>query len=452
MQLQPYFKYKNSSIEWLGDIPEHWEVARIKQIGEVKARVGWKALKASEYIKEGYFFLSTPNIKKKDIDFTNVNFIPKWRYDESPEIKLQVDDILLTKDGSTLGTVNIIKYLPSEGTVNSSIAILRFNKNYHNLYVFYQIKSSYIQNIVRLKKDGAGVPHLFQKDINLFNIVTPPLKEQTQIANYLTHQTQHLDRKIQLLQQKIDKYQALQKALINQAVCRGLDEKVPMKDSGVEWVGEIPEHWEVKRVKDTFSQNHVGIKMGPFGSALKSDIIVKKGYKVYGQENVIKGNFQKGKKYIKEEDFKRLQNYEIFEDNIAITMMGTIGKAMVVPKIKRGIMDSHLVRIVVNKNLISPKYFEISMNDAQYLKEDIIRRSKGSIMQGLNSSIIKLLTIVLPPLDEQTQITNYLNQKTTQIQQITTNLQTQIATLQELRKTLINDVVTGKLKIPSQHG
>jgi len=124
MKLKSYESYKDSGIEWLGEIPSEWKIDRVKNIATVRGRVGWKALKASEYVeKSEYIFLATPNIKDEEIDFQNVNYLTKERYYESPEIMLKINDILLAKDGSTLGTVNIIKYLPTKATVNSSIAV-----------------------------------------------------------------------------------------------------------------------------------------------------------------------------------------------------------------------------------------------------------------------------------------------------------------------------------------
>ena len=169
-EFERYAAYKESGVEWLGEVPEHWQLSRIKENGSVRGRVGWKALKADEYVDEGYIFLSTPNIKFKLIDFENVNYITHERYIESPEIMLQNGDILLTKDGSTLGTANIVLTLPCAATVNSSIAVVRFKKQVLNKYLFYQILSDFIQNKISLKKSGMGVPHLFQRDINNFLI------------------------------------------------------------------------------------------------------------------------------------------------------------------------------------------------------------------------------------------------------------------------------------------
>lgn len=247
---QRYEAYKDPVIEGIGEIPSHWSLSRIKDKGTVRGRVGWKALKASEYVDEGYVFLSTPNIKGQEIDFEDVNYITHERYIESLEIALQEDDILLAKDGSTLGTANMVTSLPRKATVNSSIAVLRFDRTVYSRYIYFQILSAYIQRKIALKKSGTGVPHLFQRDINDFLILLPPFSEQQAIAAYLDAKTAQIDRKIDLLTQKAVKYRQLKQSLITEAVTRGLDKSVPMKDSGVDWMGRIPGHWEVKRLKD----------------------------------------------------------------------------------------------------------------------------------------------------------------------------------------------------------
>jgi len=248
--IQFYDEYKESEIDWLGKIPSHWTLSRVKEQGTVRGRVGWKALKADEYVDEGYVFLSTPNIKEKNIDFENVNYITYERYIESPEIIFKENDILLAKDGSTLGIANIVTSLLCEATVNSSIAVLRFRRETHKKYLFYQFLSDFIRIRISLKKSGMGVPHLFQRDINAFILLLPPITEQKEIAHYLDTKTAQIDRKIDLLTQKAKRYEELKRSLINETVTRGLDKSVSMKDSAIDWIGEIPEHWEVQRLKD----------------------------------------------------------------------------------------------------------------------------------------------------------------------------------------------------------
>ncbi|ENV70146.1 restriction endonuclease subunit S [Acinetobacter towneri] len=144
---------KDSGVEWIGQIPEHWNTKKFKYAMSIKARLGWKGLKADEYVDNSeYGFLSTPNIKHQNIKYDECYFITQRRYEESPEIMLQDGDILLVKDGSTLGISNIVKNLPFKCTVNSSIAVLRkFQKEqYLPGFLNYYLKTSSIQNHIKL--------------------------------------------------------------------------------------------------------------------------------------------------------------------------------------------------------------------------------------------------------------------------------------------------------------
>ncbi|MBU3135579.1 restriction endonuclease subunit S [Clostridium gasigenes] len=209
---------KDSGVEWLGEVPRSWGISRIKYEAKINARIGWKALKADEYVENGYVFLATPNIKGKKIDYTNVNYITKERYDESPELKLNIEDVLLTKDGSTLGTVNVVRDLEQEATVNSSIAVVRSNKNLNGIYLNYFIKSNYIQNRITLVKDGMGVPHLFQSDIKIFNVLLPSYDEQILISKYIDDKLVEIDNLINSTGQQIVKIKEAKQSLISEVV------------------------------------------------------------------------------------------------------------------------------------------------------------------------------------------------------------------------------------------
>jgi type I restriction enzyme S subunit len=172
--MNKYKLYKPSDVEWIGDIPQSWEVFKLGNLFSVNGRVGWKNLRSDEYIDEpNFIFLSTPNLKYKNIDFDNVNYITQFRYDESPEIKLQIDDIILVKSGSTLGIVNIVRNLPKPSTVNGSSVILR-KKNTNELSSFYHyfFSSHYFQNLMSVTQGGVGVPSVNQSDINNFKLST----------------------------------------------------------------------------------------------------------------------------------------------------------------------------------------------------------------------------------------------------------------------------------------
>jgi type I restriction enzyme M protein len=169
-------------------LPAGWSRNKLGFLATVKARLGWKGLKAEEYVDEGYIFLSTPNIKESEIDFENVNHITRERYVESPEIMLEVGDVLIAKDGSTLGICNVVRQLPAPATVNSSIAVVRPSAALDSVYLYYLFRSHPFQLLVSRMKGGMGVPHLFQADLRKFEVLLPPRGVQAQIGAYLdTH-------------------------------------------------------------------------------------------------------------------------------------------------------------------------------------------------------------------------------------------------------------------------
>lgn len=221
--LAPHSCFKPSGVDWLGDIPMGWKSSRLGYETWVRARLGWKGLKADEYVDEGFIFLATPNIKSRDIDFVNVNYITQERYDESPEIKLKQGDVLLAKDGSTLGTVNIVRFLPDEATVNSSIAVITPYKGLDGVYLMYLFLSKLMINTIQRVKGGMGVPHLFQSDLNKFYIPLPPFHEQQAIAAYLDEQTTKIDNLIAKVEQAIRTLQEYRSALITAAVTGKID-------------------------------------------------------------------------------------------------------------------------------------------------------------------------------------------------------------------------------------
>ncbi|MEK2044490.1 restriction endonuclease subunit S [Vibrio parahaemolyticus] len=221
--LNPNAPMKDSGVEWLGEVPEHWDRSRLGFECSVKARLGWKGLKADEYVPEGYIFLATPNIKGSEIDFENVNYITKQRYDESPEIMLQEKDLLVTKDGSTTGTTNLVRKLPAPATVNSSIAVIRSRGNILPEYLYYFFVSTYTQNVIKRMQGGMGVPHLFQADLRWFHILLPSSIEQESIAKYLDTQTAKCDLLIEKATNAIQLMKERKIALISAAVTGKID-------------------------------------------------------------------------------------------------------------------------------------------------------------------------------------------------------------------------------------
>lgn len=213
------------------------------------------------------------------------------------------------------------------------------------------------------------------------------------------------------------------------------------KESGVEWLGHVPEHWEVRRFK--FLLRDVdGNKIGPFGSALRLEDMEDEGIKVYGQENIINNDFTVGYRRISPGKYKEMLVYTALPGDILITMMGTSGRCQIVPEeVETGIIDSHLLRLRID-DVIFNKYIQILIDRSYTIKSQIDHMGRGSIMQGLNSGIVKELIIPLPPLPEQHAIAAFLDAQTAKLDTLIAKKRALIAKLKEKRAALITRTVT----------
>lgn len=217
--LNPNAPMKDSEVEWIGMIPEEWSIDFLSKIIWLRARLGWKGLKAEEYVEKGFPFLSAFNIVNNKLKWEGLNFINKERYDESPEIKLSIGDVLIVKDGAGIGKTARIDQLPEgEATVNSSLGVITPSEKLDYKYLHYFLLSNSFQNIIGFIKNGMGVPHLTQENMKSVLITTPPLSEQQAIASYLDEKTSQIDSLIALKLEKITELKDYKKSIIYEYV------------------------------------------------------------------------------------------------------------------------------------------------------------------------------------------------------------------------------------------
>lgn len=210
---------KDSGDRWIGLFPSSWTTRRLNFSSWIRARLGWKGLKASEYVDNGYPFLSAFNIVNDKIKWENLNFINKYRYDESPEIKLSVGDILLVKDGAGIGKCARIDELPcGESTANGSLAVITANYFVDYRYLYYFMISKSFKDHTELLINGMGVPHFTQGEMKKIVIPIPPKSEQQAIVAYLDKQMQRFDSAISNCQRQIALLQERKQIIINEVV------------------------------------------------------------------------------------------------------------------------------------------------------------------------------------------------------------------------------------------
>lgn len=440
--MKQYEKYKDSGIEWIGEIPQSWVVTFLKRYS---SNITDGSHHSPRTELEGRNYVSV-----KDVDyFGNIDLINCKKISEEDFNHLVVNgcqpdygDVLLTKDG-TIGRAAVVE-TNNDFVVLSSLGIIKPNKNkLDSRFLRYFIISGINVEQMFSMIAGAALTRLTIDKIKHLLFTLPSLEEQNQIGKYLDHQTKLIDQLITKKENLVQLLQEQRQAIINEAVTKGLDPNVKMKDSGIEWLGEIPEEWEVKRV------NHISEEMisGPFGSSLKKEFYVKKGYKIYGQEQVIKNDFGYGDYYISEEKFKELRRCEIFSGDVLISCVGTFGKIALVPdNFEKGIINPRLVKITPDKSKINPKYFLILLR-SKITYSQLESMNRGGVMGVINLGILSQLRFPIPKIEIQDKIIDFVEKRINKFEAIDVLLNSQIKKLKEYRQSVISEAVTGKVDV-----
>jgi len=282
-----------------------------------------------------------------------------------------------------------------------------------------------------------------QFDLANHALPLPSYQEQTQIARFLDHETAKIDTLIHEQKRLIELLKEKRQAVISHAVTKGLDPDVPMKDSGVEWLGEVPAHWGNVRLKHLVFEKVAG----PYGSSLTKSMYVSSGYKVYGQQQVISDDFALGDYYISEEKFKELKRHEIHADDVLISVMGTVGRVSVVPEAHEpGIINPRLVRYRFDQRRVLPQFVKAVLMSCLY-QAKLSEASQGTTMEGLNMVILGEMPIVLPPVTAQQKIAKAVDSENSAFTKAINGSRDLVSLLQERRSALISAAVTGKIDV-----
>lgn len=243
---------------------------------------------------------------------------------------------------------------------------------------------------------ATGVPSLTGTTIGNIIVEIPTIFEQNKIADFLSL----YDEKISIQRERVEALERRKKGLLQKVFSQEIRFKA---DDG----SKFPE-WENLNTLDLLKDEKGSIKIGPFGSALKKECFVTKGKKVFAQENVFRNDFKCGKQYVTEEKYNELIGCKLETGDIVISTMGTVGACAIFPKdAEEGIMNSHLLRIRVDKNRVIAEFIAQSIRNAGYIKKQIEILAVGSIMTGLSSSIVQKLIFKLPSLQEQQKIADF---------------------------------------------
>ena len=440
MSFPRYPKYKPSGVEWLGDVPEHWEVRRLKHMCHVfpsnvdkKSYEGETPVFLCNYtdvyhngkIQTGMAFMSATATPEQIIKYT-----------------LRAGDTIITKDSETADDIAISSYVPFDlpGVIcGYHLSMIRPIGGVNGLFIKLLFDSVYTKSCFAVRANGLTRVGLGQYEIDNVELPFPSIGEQALIANFLDRETAKIDALVAEQQRLIELLKEKRQAVISHAVTKGLDPTVPMKPSGIEWLGDIPAHWLVTRL-GYYARVENGTTPSRDNEAywLDGNIPWLSSGEV-NQYRVVEAN-----EFITEK--------ALCECSLRLLPKGTIIVGMIGQGKTRGTSALLEIEACINQNLaaIVPSnflrsdyllYIFHSMYD--YLREF----GRGGNQAALNCEILSALRVVIPPENEQDQISRYLGRQLLAFDNLTAEAERAIELLQERRTALISAAVTGQIDV-----
>lgn len=419
IKLQTYDKYKPSDVEWLGDIPEHWVLARLGILLTPISTNNRTDLALLSITREKGVIL-----RDLDNEGENHNFIPD---DLSNYKVLRKGQFGMNKMKAWQGSYGVSDY---DGIVSPAYFIFDLDKKIEPKYFHSSIRSKLYVSFFGSASDGVRIGQwdLSKERMKQIPFLIPPIQEQTAIAHFLDDKTAKIDQAIGIKQKQIELLKERRQILIHKAVTRGLNDKVKLKDSGVEWIGEIPEGWEVKRLK--YVANLVSDKMSSKGNPLN----------YIGMENIESwtGNY-----ISTNSETEGLANYFKHGDILFGKLRPYLAKVYLAKE--EGICTTEFL-VYRNGNEVYNWYLHLLMLSFEFIKL-VDSSTYGSKMPRANSDFIGNQLIPIPPKQEQTEIAEYIEIATTKIAKAISLKEQEIEKLKEYKMSLIDGVVTGKVRV-----
>ena len=444
--MRKYDTYKECDIDWLGKIPNQWGLVRIKDVtNKIGSGVTPKG-GSSVYVDEGITFLRSPNVYDDGLRLDDVSNIDIETHSKMRNSQLKPFDVLINITGASIGRTCVVPEDLKAANINQHIIYIRTNRKYVD-YLSYYIKSNSIKEYINSIQAGSSKEGLNMNQTLCIPLPLPPISEQKAIAKYLDTKTQAIDKKASLLQQKTDYYKELRKSLINDAVTKGLEKDVKLKKTEIDI--QVPKHWKRYRLKDI--GNLFSGLSGKSGDDFRQDDHPdNKGYIPFtniaantyiADDNIAmvvvdpsenQNKVRKGDVFflMSSEDYEDIGKSSVLAMDLGETYLNSFCKGY---RLHSSKFNSHFI----NYLLLSDSYRQL-----------LIIQGKGFTRINLKMEKVKDFFVHIPPTkDEQTSIVEYLDKKTATIDAIISNISEHMDRLKELRKTLINDVVTCKIKV-----
>lgn len=422
--------FKESGIEWLGEIPEHWEVVKINKIVTF----------VNGYAFENFDFnpiFEIPVIRIGDMQKEKILYDNCLKTKEKEKLKqflISNNDILIALSGATTGKIAFCD-TDNKAYINQRVAIVRSKLK----LVKYYFLTRGFSLLIELACNGSAQPNISTKEIGEFKIPLPPLKEQEQIANFLDEKCKKIANFIEKKEKLITLLKEQKQALINETITKGLDKNINFKDSGIEWLGEIPQHWRIVKLKYVAFTN-IGLVYIP------DDIIENpdEGYPVLRANNIQNGKIDyQDLIYIKS---KQIGKKQIISsgDLLMCVRNGSENLLGKTAKIQDGYFSFGAFTAIIKSQFNDYFYWIFQTN---MLRKSIASFSASNGIGQISQDDIKNFIISFPPLKEQEQIAQFLDSEISKIDKIIEKTKKQIKLIKEYKTTLINQAVCGRIDL-----
>lgn len=423
--MKRYDKYKPTGSPWIGEVPEHWEVKRFRFVCNYKK--GKKPKNLVFDFEDGmkpYLSMDYLRGTSNDVEYT---------FHEEGLVESKAGDLLLLWDGSNAGEFIISK----DGYLSSTCALLS-NKFESNSYFGYlcNVSEKYLKDMT----NGMGIPHV---DANVFKNLTaiiPSQSEQESIVAYLDEKCGSIDKIIATQEKRVALLNELKQSVISEAVTRGINPDAPLKATGIEWIGQIPEHWEVMPLKRTLSEPLM------YGANESPDNVDESNPRYIRITDIDENGKLKDDTFCTIDTIKA-EPYMLSYGDILFARSGaTVGKTYIHLSENPSCFAGYLIKATANDKTILPLFLYYYTKSGLYISwKDSINIQ--ATIQNIGADKYSTLPVIVPCIKEQKEIVDYIETKVNPIDQMIAKAVREIELLREYKQSIITEAVTGKIKV-----
>jgi type I restriction enzyme S subunit len=429
---EAYPEYKDSGIDWIGNMPAHWILLKGGYIGQL---FGSESIPEDQVLDEGVL----PFIKVSDLEldgFSSKAFSWFVSENKAKSCRPAKNYIVFPKRGAAIFT-NKVNVIAVESVIDPNLMGWKISDIAVTAYIAHLIKTRGLEELA----DVSTVPQINNKHIVPEKFPIPPVEEQQIIANFLDHETAKIDSLIDKQQQLIILLKEKRQAVISHAVTKGLNPEAPMRDSGVEWLGEVPAHWERKSLNYLIA--HTVDNRGRTPPVIDEGIPMVEVSQVAGNGFYTSDNYNK---FITQESYDQFVRSDVKENDILFVTVGaTFGKTCLVPSSPGFFIAQNVVGFRCIDDVDS-KFFMFLLSSSVF-KEAISATNKASTIDNVKVSDLVRTRLVIPPHNEQIEIANYIFTIVERYEKLVAKAESVIGLIKERRTALISAAVTGKIDV-----